>query len=765
MKLVAALLIALTAGSLAAQGQASGSIAGSVIASDAARPAHAASVYLDGAKLNVRSDASGRFVIENVSPGTHAVEVRLSGYAPSTKTIEVASGEQARATFSISPAVTALASVTVIGTKTDLAETRKRMMAVPGSVALIEPADIRGSRQANLKDVLGFTPGVYVQPRFGAADESQISVRGSGLRNNFHARGINLLVNGMPYRNADGFTDFESLELLTTEAIEVYKGANALRYGGSTLGGAINLTTKTGYTSSPISAFAQGGSFGFYKAQLESGKASRGMDYYASYARTSLDGYRNWSGQKRDRVNLHAGLTLSPKLDSRIFYFFGHVQEHLPGSVDRATLENAPRTAIANNVANRWGRKYDLHHVGLQIRSQLSPTQRLEVSPYLQYRDIDHPIFEVISQVSRDAGVEARYENTAPISTLANRFTLGAQYANENMDNRQYKNVAGGHGALTKDQKDRVATRALYVEDVLNISPKFAAVLGARAENTTRRSKDLFLANGDQSDKRTFKPVTPRAGFTYSLPSSSQLFGNASRTYEPPLLLELNSLAIPGFIKLEGQSAWQYELGARGRRFGLAWDVAAFDVELKNEILNINVEPFPNAPFTVPTYRNSPKTRHAGLEAGAAYQLPGGVFVHGDIRDHIETRIAYTYSRFTFVDDSTHDGNDIPGAPRHHGSMEIKYWHPSGFSIAPSFEIVPKSYFVDSGNTVTNDSWNSLGFRAEWASATTGITAFVAGQNLTNRRYSASVQVDNAAGNFYEPADARSFYAGLRWQR
>ena len=72
---------------------------------------------------------------------------------------------------------------------------------------------------------------MYVQPRFGAADESQISIRGSGLRNNFHLRGINVLVNGMPYRNADGFTDFESLELSNTESIEVYKGGNALRYG------------------------------------------------------------------------------------------------------------------------------------------------------------------------------------------------------------------------------------------------------------------------------------------------------------------------------------------------------------------------------------------------------------------------------------------------------------------------------------------------------------------------------------------------------
>src|SRR6266850_4717700 len=139
---------------------------------------------------------------------------------------------------------TRLATVTVIGSPSDLAEERDRVLRVPGGVTVLRGADLRATRQANLHDVLRFTPGVYIQPRFGSADESQISVRGSGLRNNFHARGINLLVNGMPYRNADGFTDFESLELLTTEATEVYKGANALRYGGSTLGGAINLHTQ-----------------------------------------------------------------------------------------------------------------------------------------------------------------------------------------------------------------------------------------------------------------------------------------------------------------------------------------------------------------------------------------------------------------------------------------------------------------------------------------------------------------------------------------
>src|SRR5215203_212366 len=297
-------LLFMLAGAGSATAQQSGSITGRVFVGRA-DSAVTALVSVDDGVVNLQTDPQGKFHFDNLLPGKHSVVAKRIGYAPVRQVVRVRAGSDTPIDLVLVPKALELAELTVIGTTADLEERRARLDQVPGSVALIESQQIRQTRQANLKDVLAFTPGVYVQPRFGAADESQISIRGSGLRNNFHARGVNLLVNGMPYRNTDGFTDFESLELLTTESIEVYKGANALRYGGSTLGGAINLTTKTGYTAAPIAAFAQGGSFGFYKAQLESGRSAGPVDYYASYARTSLDGYRDRSEQRRDRVNLH----------------------------------------------------------------------------------------------------------------------------------------------------------------------------------------------------------------------------------------------------------------------------------------------------------------------------------------------------------------------------------------------------------------------------------------------------------------------------
>ncbi len=658
-----------------------------------------------------------------------------------------------------------LPEVTVIGTHSDMAEMREQIGEVAGGAALIGPERIRATRQANLHDVLRLTPGVYVQPRFGAADESQLSIRGSGLRNNFHLRGINVLVNGMPYRNADGFTDFESLELLTTEAIEVYKGANALRYGGSTLGGAVNLTTKTGYTAGWLDGFAQGGSYGFLKAQAASGGNRGNFDYYASYARTSLDGYREWSDQRRDRVNAHVGYRLAPTVDLRSFYFFARVREHLPGALTPEQFATDPRSAVANNVGNRWGRDYDLHHVGLQLRTQLSANQRLQVSPYFQYRDIDHPIFRVINQQSRDLGAEIRYENTARLGRLANRLTVGYQPSHLDMDNRQFDNLAGEHGALRKDQKDNATGHALYAEDALGVTDRLTLVGGVRYDWTTREAEDFFLADGDQSDRRTFSELMPRVGALYHLSDQVHLFANASRAYEPPLLLELNSLTVPGFVNLRGQDAWQFEIGTRGQAGHATWDLSLYDVELSDEILNVNVQPFPGAPFTVPTYRNAERTRHYGVEAGLGLTLPTTVFTRQDGGDALALRLAYTFAKYTFVRDSLFDGNDIPGAPTHYLTAELRYAHPAGFTLAPTFEWVPQGYSVNSANTDRNGAWATLGLRAEWTLRRPGVTLFAEGRNLTDTRYAGSVQVDNAARQYLEPADGRSLYAGLRLSR
>jgi iron complex outermembrane receptor protein len=404
--------------------------------------------------------------------------------------------------------------------------------------------------------------------------------------------------------------------------------------------------------------------------------------------------------------------------------------------------------------------------VGLQLRTQLSANQRLEVSPYLQYRDIDHPIYQVIAQVSHDWGAEVRYENTAPLGRLPNRLTLGVQPAYETLHNRQFVNDVGQHGALTRNDQDLATTLAIYGEDALTVAPRLTAVVGARADRSTRHVKDYFMSDGDQSAQRDYPAVTPRLGLVYALGGGAQAYANASRTVEPPLFLELTSYSTTGaFVNLDAQDAWQYEVGTRRQHLGLGWEVSLYDIELRNEILNQNVLLGSPGGVTVPTYRNAPRTRHYGAEVGVAYRLPAHLLTSGGVPDAITTRLAYTYGRFLYVTDPEFAGHDIPGAPSHYLTASAEYIHPSGLTLKPVIEWVPRSYFVNSANTAKNDAWASLALRVEYAVPGQGVTVFASGQNLTNAHYSQSVQVDNAAGKYYEPADARGFSVGLRWSR
>ena len=220
-------------------------------------------------------------------------------------------------------------------------QAREDIDRTPGGAELVPQKTIEDSRAANLKDVLDFVPGVLIRPRFGAADESQFSIRGSGLRNNFHLRGINVLIDGFPYGNADGFSDFESIELLNTRYIEVFKGANALRFGGNTMGGAINLVSKTGSTAGLIESRVEGGSYGFFKGYLATGQVYGPLDLYASFSDTELQGYREHGEQTRYRAFGTAGYTFPGGTTLRFDLGFVAQREQLPGAL---TPSSSPRT-------------------------------------------------------------------------------------------------------------------------------------------------------------------------------------------------------------------------------------------------------------------------------------------------------------------------------------------------------------------------------------------------------------------------------------
>jgi iron complex outermembrane receptor protein len=651
------------------------------------------------------------------------------------------------------------------------AEAREDLQRVPGGASVVGQQAIEQSRAANLKDALDFVPGVFVQPRFGAADESQISIRGSGLRGNFHLRGLNVLLDGFPYGNADGFSDFESLELLTTRRLEVYKGANALRFGGYTLGGAINFISKTGHDTPLLELRSAAGSFGFLKNYVGTGQVYGPLDLYVGLSDTELNGYRQHGDQIRRRAFASLGYRLAGGTTIRLDLGYVQSEENLPGALTRREMDRDPRQRNPAGSAFSEERNYDYTRGALTVRTPLGDDQALEWFTQLNYQDMDHPLsFAIIDDTTYSYGTEVRYVLTAPVSGMASRLTAGFQFSGTRQFDVNFANNRGNRGAKTKDQLNIANNVAGYLEEQLDLASTFTVVAGGRINYATREVRDRFEANGNQSDAVDFFSASPRAGFVWAVAPTVQVFGNAGHAYEPPLLLELSA---PGQIggnlsQLAAQKSWQFEVGTRGHvGERLAWDVAVYDAELWDEIQNVNVPPFPGAPFTIPRYRNIDRSRHTGVEAGLDLLLVKDILSRlglGRAGDALRARAAYTWSRFVFANDANFGDNDLPGAPRHFIQAELRYDHGSGLWLAPGLDIVPTGYFVNSQNDARNGSYTLVNVKAGFDHKPTGLGVFFEARNLTDTSYSAAVATDDANRRFFFPGDGRSFYGGVSWR-
>src|SRR3546814_15899117 len=87
-------------------------------------------------------------------------------------------------------------------------------------------------------------------------------------------RGLTLLQDGVPINHADDNGDFQELEPIFFDHLEVYRGSNALRFGSGTLGGAINGVTPTGRTAEGIYLRGDVGSFDSVRGLVSAGVAT-----------------------------------------------------------------------------------------------------------------------------------------------------------------------------------------------------------------------------------------------------------------------------------------------------------------------------------------------------------------------------------------------------------------------------------------------------------------------------------------------------------
>lgn len=634
------------------------------------------------------------------------------------------------------------------------AETRAEYAKIPGGASVVESASYKTGRSGSPQDALGLATGVYVQPRFGA-DESRLAIRGSGLNRTYHGRGLLLMQDGAPLNLADGSFDFQAIEPLATDYIEVLRGANAWRYGNATLGGAINFVTPTGHNTPPVDLRAETGSFGYQRQAGAVAGEFGAADAYLSATHSSQGGFRDHAKQSSQRYFSNIGGRINDQLSTRLYLAHVESDSELPGSLSKAQMRQDVRLASASSVSGDQQRNLRINRFGNLTSLELNDSHSLELATFYSEKTLFHPIYQVLDIDSNDLGMRLTHR-------WSNELGWGWQAGVEAVRGRNfqsnYQNLAGHKGKQVDDLHQTANNLNLFTELTAPLAENWSLIGGLTWLQQTREVDDQLpctynfmatscKAQNDSFDK-TYRGHIGRLGVLNNLSDELQLFANFSQSYEPPTFGEMTG----GIIKSanDAQTANTLEAGLRWQRDALDVDLAVYRSEVHDELLSLN-DAQGNPLGTV----NADKTIHQGIELGSTLIL--GQFT---------LRGQYLLNDFHFDNDNLYGNNQLPGMPSQFVKAEL-LWQRDGFYAGPTAEWVPSAYNVDMADSLDADPYAVWGVKLGYQSPT-GFDVFIEGRNLSDKTYAASTGViANANGQDsaqFMPGDGRAVFTGIEWQ-
>lgn len=665
----------------------------------------------------------------------------------------------------ILPAVTVTADRESL-TTTTATEAEQELSQVAGGTDVISGDDIRRGRTATWRDALAMSPGVYVQPRQGS-EESRLSIRGSGIQRTFHLRGIRLLADGQPISLGDGGGDFQATDFALADHVSVWRGANALSYGGAMLGGAIDIVSPTGRTAPGGMVRLEGGSFDHRKLSVSAGSAQGNVDGWYGVSIAHQDGYRDHSRQDNIFAQGNLGWLIADDVENRTFIAYSRSDSQLAGSITKDQMESDPRQANASSVLRDSKRDYPLVRVADRLATEWDQ-RRGDISLAYMKKELFHPLgFGLIEQDSTDWVSTARIIDDHDFLGKRNRLLVGieAGYSGTAARTYGYADAIGNtSGSITSDAFQVARTLASYGEWRHEVQQDWWAIGGLQAQWTELQNDDRLLvapSAGDQSGSQIWKGFNPKIGALWHPSSELQVFTNVSHSSETPSFAEYIQRDLSGTTRtqqdLEQQTAWTGEVGTRGKVDRVAWDVAVYRAHVRNEYLAYQLAP------GLTVTQNADRTIHQGIEAGVNARVFGGP-THDEIR--VMFNQTWTYGHFHFDDDATWGDRQLPGLPSQswRGEMLLEY---GNWYMGPTAEY-QNGWPVDFAGTLEADPSLLFGARAGY-DAGDGLSVFIEGRNLFNKTYAATTSIANPASPaasqaVFNPGDGAAVTAGAMWR-
>ena len=187
-------------------------------------------VYIKELNKGVSTDARGQYRLAHLPEGNYIVWFSFLGYQTFRKKISVKG--QVRSDVSLKEQAEEISGVTVSGKS--IAH-QKKEQSMP--VTVIDMSNLRGT-VSSVQDILLKTVGITLRSSGGVGSSSRISVRG------LEGKRIGFFIDELPLGEQTDYIDINDIPIDMIDRIEIYKGVVPARFGGSSLGGAINIVIR-----------------------------------------------------------------------------------------------------------------------------------------------------------------------------------------------------------------------------------------------------------------------------------------------------------------------------------------------------------------------------------------------------------------------------------------------------------------------------------------------------------------------------------------
>ena len=298
-------------------------VTGTVIDGEFNQPLAGASVVVKGTTTGTATDFDGKFEI-STSQKSGEIVISFLGYETKTVSYTITGNSVNVGKVVVSPEAGQLEEVVLVGQGIlDVAKDRK----TPVAVSTIKATEIQAKLgNQEFPEILANTPSVYATKSGGGFGDSRVNIRG------FDQRNIAVMINGVPVNDMENsavfWSNWAGLSDVTS-AMQVQRGLGSSKLAISSVGGTINVVTRTSEMKQGgvVSAGVANDDYLKTQASYSTGKMKNGLSASILLSQTRGDGYVD--GTKFEGANyfIALGYEINDKHDVQ-FTFTGAPQWH-----------------------------------------------------------------------------------------------------------------------------------------------------------------------------------------------------------------------------------------------------------------------------------------------------------------------------------------------------------------------------------------------------------------------------------------------------